>query len=474
MSNNSLGQVQRQSQKQVQRLSQRQIQAVSFLGMKSSELRNELLKEAEDNPALEIVKDYYKNAPEYKTNTKPGVAVDTILENQEDRQETLQEHLLFQLNMQKISDEEYDLCQKLIYNLDKNGCYGSMQAPESFLDASKPTQTKKLLEKCISRIQKMDPVGTCCKNIEESLYVQAQIAGDASELTLFILDGHLNMLSEPETSSVIRQINSFKKQYYAKAFTKPLSIENVDITPELVQESISYIRTLNPIPARDYVSDTTQVDFEKPDVVVTVTKEKGIVGSDDFPNGIVKAKDGFYFQVKYSSGMLPEVRISAEYSFNKEQVEKARAVIENLAYRESTMILQACAIVKAQLEFFEKGPGNLVPLTRRQIAQQLQVHESTVSRMTGKNNSKYFQTDWGTLPSSYFFSSGVQGNKSGEVFSAEHIKVEIVKLIEENRESRLSDIQLTKLLNDEGIKIARRTVAKYRAQLNLGNSFERK
>lgn len=472
-------QEQKQSQRQVQRLSQRQIQAISMLHMKNQDLRNEIYKFVNENPALEIIND--SEIPHPKEKFKSLNYIDStssdkfqrILESQEDRPETLQQHLLDQLNMIKTTPDEFEVCQKLIYNLDKNGCYGSMVDPITLLDSNRPLQTPALLSKCIDKIQRMDPIGTCCKTPEESLFVQAKIAGNASDLTLFILDGHLELLSPPIAEKVKKRLIEYRKNWHSKKFAPWIILDEIKITTELVQEAIDYILTLNPRPAGDYISDTTTSDFYRPDIILQVKRKKGSITSDDFSKGIIFGNKETYFQVYYASGEIPEIRISDNQNFDKKLIDEAKEFIANLKFRESTMVQQGCAIISKQRDFFLKGPGNLKPLTRREIAKIVKVHESTVSRISSKEHSKYIQTEWGLFPLSYFFTSGIANKNSKEKISSEVIKKQITEFIR-NAEKPLSDNELTKLLNEQGIKIARRTVTKYRGQLGITNSFSRK
>jgi len=484
--NQSFSQKQSQKQQQTFKMSQQQIQAVTFLEMGISDLREEIYKFAAENPALEIVGSKKSKSSEdslerfdsyesYGGNSRAGSdsseAYQRALESREDKTETLQAHLMHQLNSINLSGDEYELSQKLIYNLDKNGCYGSMIAPEKLLDKTRPLQNEKMLRRCIERIQKMDPVGVCCQNPEESLYIQAKVLGDASPLTLFLLNGHLDFLSPPESDKVLKKVLTFRTEWHKKAFATELPIDSISISEKQVDESIKYILHLNPRPAAGYVSDSTS-EYEMPDIVLTVEKLPGAIYEDDFSHGVVSGDDSCHFQVKYASGVLPEVRIAQDFLIDKESVEKAKIFINNLKFRESTIVLQGCAIVRAQKEFFAKGPGHISPLTRHQIAEELGIHESTVSRMANKKNSKYIQTEYGLYPASYFFSSGVQSVDGSEKISAEAIKMMMAKILEESDEV-LSDNKLTQLLNDKGVKIARRTVAKYRSQLGLGNSYKR-
>ena len=479
-----LAQNQQQTQRQVQRMSQRQIQAVNYLSMSAKDLREEILKAVSENPAIELVNDPISSSYDndfaqsaQSQSVRNGTSSDSdaylkALENNEDRPKTLQEHLIEQLNLTRLSSEEYDLCKSLIYNLDKNGCYGSMQAPESLLDKARPTQTIRMLKKCMDIIQRMDPIGTCCRTIEESLFVQAQILGDASPLTLFILDGHLDLLNPPQADKVLRNLQRFKQSWHEKAFAKHLPIDDIDLTEDDAEEAINYItRRLNPRPAGEYVSDTSGISRNQPDIVLTVTKEKGNLVTDDFAHGKICCDRDHYFQVKYASGDLPEIRISPDYNFDKASIEKAKVFVSLLQFRESTLVSQGCMLVKFQNDFFREGPDKLKPLTRKQVAQALNIHESTVSRMSAKKNSKYIQTEFGLFPVSYFYSSGVDGADCK--VSATTVKRMMEKLLADDEVKKLSDSKLAELLLTQGIKISRRTVAKYRSQLGIDNSYNR-
>lgn len=471
-------QSQRQSQRQQQKMSQKQIQALKFLTMGTADLREEIYRAATENPALEIVSDKKLNkSTRLDKSYSKGSSLDAdklqqAIENREDKTETLQFHLMHQLNAMNISKDEYDLSQRLIYNLDKNGCYGSSISPETLLDKTRPFQNKKMLEKCIDRIQRMDPIGTCCKTLEESLYIQAKIAGDASPLTLFILDGNLELISPPEPVKILKRLNDYKEMWHKKKFATDLPIDNIKLNEQLITDSLKYILKLNPRPAQGYTRDSL-ADYQQPDVVLSVTRLNGPVSFDDFSLGVVAGDETCHFQIKYASGALPEVRISPDFSFDKENVAKARNFIDILAYRESSMVLQCCAIVSAQRDFFLKGMKYLVPLTRRQIAEILGIHESTVSRLSAKKGSKYVQTEYGTLPISFFFSSGISTVKDENVkISSEVIKLKMQEILA-NATGKISDLQLTEMLNKKGVKIARRTVAKYRNQLGIENSYNR-
>lgn len=475
--NQTFRQTQSQKQSQIQKLSQIQIQGLNYLAMSSDDLRNEIYKAVSENPALEIVRDPQTNFQDSgkKTISRTSLSANDyqkILENNEDNSETLQDHLLHQLNSMNLSPDEQELSEKLIYNLDKNGFYGSTLNPSSLLNKTRILQNDKMLEKCIQRIQALDPIGTCCKTPEESLYIQAKLSGQASELTLFILNGHLDFLNPPEPAKIQKKLIDFKTSWHKKSFASELPIDNLKLSQQEIEDSLHFILTLNPRPAGEYISNTNY-NFEKPDVVLSISRIRGSVFTSDYSKGIIAGNKDFYFQVKYASGVLPEIQIAKDYSFDKENLDKARNFLNILQFRENSIVLQGCAIVQSQIDFFLNGTGHLKPLTRRQIASQLGIHESTVSRMSAKNGSKFLQTEWGVFPASYFFTSGVYSKSGNEKISADTVKNRINQLISNSSEP-LSDNKLTALLNEEGIKIARRTVAKYRAQSGLNNSYKQK
>lgn len=457
-----------QSDLQLQKLSQQQIQTLYFLAMSSKDLREEILKAVDENPVLEIVYDPLEEA--YKKSKN-----EAFFDQEKDNTETLQQHLINQINLEKLSDDERNLCIALVRNLDKNGCYGSMLDPVSLLDKNRPQQNRKMLSKCIDLLHRLDPIGICCKTLEESLFVQAQVKGDASVLTLFLLDNHLDLMIPPVSAQVQKNIINYKEKWHAQIFAPALPIDNISITIEEIQKSIDYIRSLNPYPASGFSYDETNSHFNQPDVVLTVERNEGHIDEDNFEAGKIKGNEYVWFQVKYASGILPEIRLNPIYSKkpeNRKYTTAGREFIQSIIYRKNTIALQGCAIVAAQKAFFLNGKGNLIPLTRKYIAEQCEIHESTVSRMTNKKNSKYIQCQWGIFPAHYFFPTGINTNKGNKI-SSEMIKQEILQVLETSQNKNLSDSQLTQMLNNQGIQIARRTVAKYRAQLNIQNSYQR-
>lgn len=492
-------QTQRISQKQIQRLNQVQIQSLKYLAMNSFDLRDAVYAEANKNPALEIVKDeieegenegsrtsglsdYTRTGTASKSGEEKSDAFQSILESKADTRESLSEHLLFQFNVMNLKENQRVLGTKLIHNLDKNGFH--ILAPVSFLDFE--TDSQEDLEKCISIIQNLDPVGCCCSNIEESLFVQAKAVKNPPELALFILDGHLNFLNPPVASKVLKHITDFAREENEKAFNPKDYSFVKELSEEDVEEAIDFIKNLDPHPARNFSSNENA--YIVPDVYVTkIPFVKSGSTTDLVING--SGENAHSFLIKKASGIVPEIAVSKDYldiarmkNLPEEQkktvtesIQNARQIMEMIKYRQDTILEATCAIVEAQTEFFEKGPGYLEPLVQRQIAELLSVHETTISRLA---NEKYLQCEWGIFPMKYFFTTGVsQGSdkKSGETISKDRIVFEMKKLIDAQKpgEKKLSDQKLCDILNAMGIKVARRTIAKYRSQLNIASSYDR-
>ncbi len=470
-------QFQNQIQKQQQSLSHLQIQALNLLSMGTDELKDYIYKEVSQNPALEIVKKKSQNSQadeEYSSHFSSAASqtYQQTLEATEDRSETLQSHLMLQLNSMPLSQDEHELSEKLIYNLDDNGFYGSMLAPETLLNKKRPLQNKEMLEHCIARIQKMDPVGTCCKSPEESLFVQAKLTKNCPKIALFILDGHIDLLNPPQAEKVYKKLCDYQTEWHKKKFAPEILLDKIKYDSYDVDDAINFILHLNLHPAQGYTKDTNS-QFESPDIVLKIEKVPGYLQNDDYSRGLVSGNQNYHFQVKYASGVLPELKISKAYSFDKTILQRAQDLLENLAFRESTIVLQGCSIVKFQKDFFLNGDNHLTALTRKTVAADLGIHESTVSRMSAKKGSKYLQTEWGLFPASYFFQSGVAAFDGSKKVSAQVIKQKIQQILASHKDENLSDFKLTQELNAQGIKIARRTVAKYRSQSGISNSYHR-
>lgn len=501
-----LQQRQSQIQSQVQVLSQKQIQSLGLLSLGSDDLRTEIYKAVEDNPALMITRDPVAQGADVSRVSKGPVDYTRVvsstsaaareasddfqaaLEATADERQSLKEHLLSQYHLFHLTKAELALGEKLIDNLSDKGFH--ILAPVSLLDRSDPEQTDELLARCLDLIQHLDPVGTCTTGTEESLYVQAQAKQNAPELALFILDGHFSFLNPPQSTRIVKKIKDYLAEQ-SKLFgltPKQIAYQKLTVTEETVDQALSFIKTLDPFPARDF--GTTATTYIAPDVYVERIPEH--TDHDDLDRGVITDGTNTWI-IRLANNTMPQVTISPEFialtqkkavtADDKKLVEgsikKAQDFLDTLAFRENTVARACCLIVKRQHDFFANGAGHLVPLRQQDIADALGVHETTISRMA---NSKFIQCEWGLFDIKYFFTgaavknmSFTENDDSGSAVSKDSVQFEMKKLLEAHKDDakKLSDQKLADLLAEHGFVIARRTVAKYRSQLNIESSFNR-
>ncbi len=463
---------QKQQQSQIQIMSQQQIQSLSILSLGTDELKKAVYEEAEQNPAL-IVK-HAGSKKERVTSLKVGTSsrageqasekYQNALEATADMRQSLQDCLLEQLNMTKLSEAEYEVGEKLIGNLDSKGYH--ILAPVTLLNKNDAAQTESVLFKCITLIQRFEPVGTCVKNMEESLAVQASVRDDCPATARFILDGHFDFLNPPEPDRILKKIKAYQKERKA-LFGLPENepFLDMEVTEQDVSEALAFIRTLDPFPARNY--STQDIHYIHSDVSVVRLEE---VQKENLDKGIITVKDKSW-KVSLSNDFSFDLEINPAYTKHSdlasekdkavlnEGIKRAQSFISAVEMRQNTVLRACCLIVKLQHEFFEKGPGNLVPLKQLDIARIMELHESTISRMA---NSKYIECEWGLFDVKYFFVNAVSKD-----VSKDKILLEIKAILEEhkNDKKKLSDQKISDILQERGITVARRTVAKYRSSL---------
>lgn len=475
-----LTQTTRQTQGMV--MSQKMIQSISILAMSALDLREYLYREAEKNPAIEIAEDetsaafekslgFSKTAGNARLTAKKTAgttaesdAFQVFLENRPAPAGTIQEHLLSQLNLLSLTETEVGLCKKIIGNLDTRGF--QFEPPERLLDPAIPGETPEMLGKCLGLVRGLDPAGTACAGSAESLFVQAQIRSDAPPLALFILNGRLSVLENRTPARIRKKLEALR----LLADEKDAVLAVGKITGKDIQEAVGYIRTLEPFPAQEF--DRKEPGYIVPEVYVCKN-----TGEDDAP-------DSLRFTVTFANGSLPRLELAAEFAnfvdssaslrkadvrFAAGLIKDAKWIIETVEQREQAIVKTVQAIIEFQLPFFEQGPRFLRPLKMKNAAELTGVHEGTISRIV---NGKYLQCDWGLFELRYFFSSQT-GTVEGASRSKESVKQELQLIIHEHEDQRrhnpkikkLSDETLTQKLEERGIKIARRTVAKYRLEL---------
>jgi RNA polymerase sigma-54 factor len=356
---------------------------------------------------------------------------------------TLAEHLLWQLRMEELTPEDWKIADFIIGNINDEG-YLEISSEEIAKELqTSPEKVFLVLE----RIQKLDPIGCGSRDLKECLLVQANILGILSPLLEKIIKFHF------------KDLENKKFEVIANSCGK---------TEEEVINSADLLNQLYPKPGLLIAPSETQ--YIIPDVFVYE------VGGD--------------FKVKINDDGIPKLNISKTYlslikpakknenlkdqnlrNYIKEKLKNAEWFINSINKRQSTIFLVAEAIVKYQQDFFKKGPGNLKPLTLKVIAEEVGVHESTVSRVT---TNKFIQTPLGVFELKFFFKAGI-GSHDGHDVSSEVLKYKIKNLIGlESKKRPFSDQKLSDLLKREGITVARRTVAKYREELEIPPSNERK
>lgn len=445
---------------QRQKLSPQMIQSIKLMALPLQELKEQIQEELETNPALEVVEDKstvsLESMPESEETrseaddlfgnlSDPGFVARSasdddskrmFLEGAISRAETLQEHLLWQLRLQPLIEERRELGEALIQNLGDDGFH--KEDPYSL----RPTTPHDLVDELMNLIRGFDPYGTCTSDYRESLRVQAELAADAPPVALEILRNHIELLEKGKHAEIQKRLK---------------------LSEEALQEALAFIKTLSPFPGRAYSTEEPQyvvpdllVKLKDGDFVIVLNDEEiPVLGIDPFFDHLAGEKSGD----------------KATTAYVRDNIKQAKFFIRSIHQRNQTLLKVARTVVEFQRAFFAKGPKYLAPLTLKDVAQEVGVHETTVSRIA---HSKYLQTDWGIFELRYFFTNSISGaGSSGSHFSKEGVK-QVIKEIIESEEVILSDRDIMENLARRGIKLARRTVAKYRQELDLDSSFLRK
>ena len=468
-------QIQRQSYIQEQRLKMNPqlYQSIKLMELPIVDLRERIEQELDSNPALEILEDHSvilldetndqdsRHSAEkeeiyeyFETSSDPGRRSSQASEDHRrfiegalTRPETLQQHLLWQLQLEPADIELRIIAETLIQNLDDDGFH--KEKPDTLYTAVQSKLTiqdwSKKLPQAMELVRGLEPAGTCTDDYRESLKVQIGLLPDEPE-------------NCPRTSleQALDELELVERGKYA-LLAKKLKLSEEDA--KLVCE---YIKKLSPFPGRSFAP--ASVRYVVPDIkVVRDNNDFTIILNDEaFP---VLGINQFFKEI---SGKAND---AAARDFAREKTKEARLFINHLSQRNKTLIRVSNAILEFQRSFFINGPKHLAPLTLGDIAKELDVHETTISRTA---NGKYMQTECGIFEIRYFFTNSISGTGSGgSRFSKESVK-EIIKeiIIAENR--LLSDNDISALLHQKGIALARRTVAKYRKELDMGSSYTRK
>ncbi len=361
------------------------------------------------------------------------------LENILARGPSLWDHLNWQANLTFFEPEEKEIAAAIIGNINEDG-YLTLSVEEI---ASSLAVSQEKVEAVRQKIKGFDPIGAGSLSLKEMLLAQMDHLG----------------LQEETTRRIIEEYMPFLEKADYEELAKKLGISLAD-----VKHHLEVIRHLDPAPGRKYGQE--RVAYVVPDIIVVKEEDdyRVILNNEGLPRLRINS---YYRQLLASGpGSNPEA-----YVYLKEQMKKALWFLKSLHQREQTVYRVAQAIIDRQKDFLEKGIDFLRPLTLAEIAAEVGVHESTVGRVVA---NKYIQTPRGVFSLRYFFHKSLTG-KSGEEISCLRIKEKIKKLIESEDPARpLSDTELSDILARENIKIARRTVAKYRQQLRILPSHQRK
>ncbi len=451
-------------------------QAIKLLQLSATELEVEITEAIDSNPLLEREEDAIDDtpadgeapAPEAPAAEREGEDSNDTFEDVptfeweddgfprtgngssdgEDREDTvaasqnLHEHLAWQLHLSPLRERDLMIGEALIEAIGDDGYLGatlediqSTLAPALVADAAE-------IETVLHLIQRFDPVGVGARTLSECLCVQlglldADTPGHA--LARQICGQHLDALAKHGALKLAAMLHQ---------------------PPEDVDVAVALLKSLDPKPGAQI--SPGDAEFITPDAIAY--------------------RQGGVWKVATSAGSQPRLAINRHYegligkssrdndSYLRAQLQEARWLIKSLETRADTLLRVARSIVRQQSGFLEHGPQAMRPLTLREVAEELDLHESTISRATTR---KYLRTPRGTFEFKYFFSSGIATDSGGGA-SATAIQAMLRKLIEaENPRSPLSDARLAEMLKGDGIPVARRTVAKYREAMNIASSNER-
>ena len=363
------------------------------------------------------------------------------LENRAETPPGLADHLTEQLGLSEATGLLRETCAFLIGNVDPEG-YLRMTVEEVAAGVPCPVECA---AKAVSLLQSFDPAGVGARDLAECLLIQARAAGVDSPLLVELVTQRFTELGTKPVAVLARQMN---------------------VPVEQLQHAIDLIKQLDPKPGRRY--DSSRTIYVEPDVAVV--------------------KDGEDYVVLFNDDGLPRLRVSRLYrhmlkandgaldgegkSYLREKIRAAQWLMKSLDQRKRTIVRVAESIVKKQRDFFEYGVAHLRPLVLRDVAEDIGMHESTVSRVV---SNKWMASPRGLLPMKFFFHSAIASTGGGEDVSSLAVKGKIRTLVEaEDAGHPLSDARLSELLARDGIRIARRTVAKYREELHIPASSIRK
>jgi len=463
---------------QQQKLSPQQIQYQKLLQLNTLALEQRIKTELEINPILEELADGDSENQEKETDSSEEVVdeyadydkeefeledfmndydkdADRVNRSSDDevfhpiaqQRESLSEHLTQQLQMLNLDEDVYRLGEEIIGNLDEDG----------YLKRELNDITKELslfehidisfneAEKILKKIQKFEPIGVASRNLQECLLIQ---------LRNIDFDPYYKYLAD---ELLVNYFDDFTKRRFEMIKQK------MNLTDESLKETFNLIQKLNPKPGEGNI-DSAELNQISPDFIIEKIDDNFVITLNDKSLPSVTISRTYLEMFKNNKKNKKNPRDKNTYKFLREKFESAKWFIACIQQRRDTLMRIMQAIVEKQYEFFDSGPKLLRPMIYKDIAEEIQMDISTISRVV---NGKYVQSPMGIHELKYFFSEGLITD-SGEEVSNKHIKERLKELMEsEDKSAPYSDDRLAEILNEEGIHIARRTVAKYREQLKL-------
>jgi RNA polymerase sigma-54 factor len=356
------------------------------------------------------------------------------------RPPSLAEHLEWQLNMSSIASELVDPAICVIGNLNADGRLGATNEEMAAMEKV----SEEVVERARQAVMRLDPVGCGARDVKECLLVQLEVLGETDRLAVRLISDHFSDLQQHKLPHLSKQIG-------------------IDV--ETLLEELQFIRTLDPYPGRRYSSEepiliSPEIYIEKLD---EDDDEYVIYFADD---GSPRLRVSQQYQQMLSQGVSNETK-----SFIREKMRSAVDLLRNIEHRRQTIYKVVESIVQRQRDFLDHGVQHIKPMMLKDIAEDIGMHLSTVSRVV---NRKYAHTPQGVIELRRFFTEGML-NEEGEEISTRIIKLKIKKLIEEeDSHNPITDDQVVKILAKDGIKLSRRTVAKYRDQMQIPGSRERR
>lgn len=411
-------------------------ESINLLAYNNLELVDYINKQVEENPILEIDRtDSTMEETNYPTTSSWDFNLDILSSG---REVSLLDHLLEQIGYLNLTKKLKAACIYIAGNIDERGYLDLEQ--EEFI--KKTGLTSEDFLKSLELVQTLEPAGIGARNICESFKIQLKRKG-----------------------SLDRKYIEFIDYYFLEILDlgKEEISQKLEISMEKLEEMIDELSNLTPYPARNFKKDR-QTNYTIADIIIS--RRDGDFKIDFYDNFIPKIYINPYYKKILSKSKNPQ-----EVEYIKEKIKAANWLMRSIESRRLTIIKVVKSILKYQYDFFYKNIDYLLPLRLKDIAQDIDMHESTVSRVV---KNKYLQTDIGVYPLSHFFNSALK-TKNGLISSYD--TKNIIKLIidKEDKKRPYSDQDIKEILyRDMDIKISRRTVAKYRVELSLASSYERK